>query len=210
MRRLAHVLLLSVALGAAASPVYAQTPAQKRQARQHFDEGKAAFKAGKFRDAVTAFERSYALFGAPEILFMIGQCHNGLGDGARAVEFYRRYLKDKPDAKNRAEVEALIAEAQAKRPPPVPRLAPVPVPPPPIVPTATAEPVTATETSRPFFKSWWFWTGVGAAVVAGVVVGVVASGGPENPRGAAGTIDCSNPQKGCVVLRLGAGWTFGR
>ena len=30
---------------------------------------------------------------------------------------------------------------------------------------------------RPFYKRWPFWTAVGAVIVAGVVIGVVASSG---------------------------------
>jgi tetratricopeptide (TPR) repeat protein len=35
-----------------------------------------------------------------------------------------------------------------------------------------AEPVSA---STPFYKTWWFWTGVGAAVVAGTVTAILIS-----------------------------------
>jgi hypothetical protein len=34
-----------------------------------------------------------------------------------------------------------------------------------------------TETGSPFYKKWWFWTGVGAVVAAGVVTAVALSSG---------------------------------
>lgn len=39
------------------------------------------------------------------------------------------------------------------------------------------EPVAQSGTGGHFYKTWWFWTGVGAVVVAGTVVGVLAAGG---------------------------------
>jgi iron complex outermembrane receptor protein len=225
MRRvLLRVLVITVALGAAAPVAMAQTAAQKKQAKQHFDEGKTLFNLAKFREAIAEFERSYRLFTAPEILFMIGQCHNQLGEPDKALFYYRRYLAEKPNAKNREEVEAIIAEIEAKagrRPAPVP--APLPLPPPPkkepapppppkpkavvvapapvpapapaptpapsVAPAATTFTPTPVDESAPIYKKWWFWSGIGAAVVTVVVIGVAASSGSSTPAGGLGTID---------------------
>jgi hypothetical protein len=48
---------------------------------------------------------------------------------------------------------------------------------------ATAAPVVATvESSRPWYKAWWFWTGTGAVVAGGVATAVVlAMQGPQVP-----------------------------
>ncbi len=35
------------------------------------------------------------------------------------------------------------------------------------------------ETERAFYERWWFWTGVGAVVLGGVIVAIVASGGGQ-------------------------------
>jgi tetratricopeptide (TPR) repeat protein len=35
----------------------------------------------------------------------------------------------------------------------------------------------------PVYATWWFWTGIGAAVAAGVVTAIVLSGGSSNPPG---------------------------
>jgi hypothetical protein len=42
--------------------------------------------------------------------------------------------------------------------------------------------------SRPIFKRWWFWTGAGAIVAAGVVAAILIAR-PGNPQGSLGTID---------------------
>jgi hypothetical protein len=150
MRKLlVTVFVATVALAAMPPAAFAQTAAQKKQAKQHFEDGKAFFTLGKFREAIGEFERSYILFKAPEILFMIGQCHNQLGDLRRAVHFYKTYLAEKPDAKNKDDVEAMIVDLEAKiggrvapvpkAPPPKP--APTPPPPPPPKPVVKATPL---------------------------------------------------------------------
>ena len=45
-----------------------------------------------------------------------------------------------------------------------------------------AAPPAPAATSAPVYKTWWFWTGVGAAVVAGTVAAIViAKGGNGGP-----------------------------
>jgi hypothetical protein len=89
------------------------------------------------------------------------------------------------------------ATATTTPPPPAPAAAPpapasapqaLPVPPPPPAPTPSATAsvapaatlvanpeMPAPATTRPFYKRWPFWTVVGAAIVGGVVIGVVLS-----------------------------------
>ena len=111
------VLTAAIALVALAPGMaHGQPPAlvQKQLAKQHFDEGRTFFDLGRFRDAIGEFKRSYVLFPTPETLFMLGQCHNQLGEPRQAIHFYRRYLEQKGDVADRAEVEVLIREAEAK------------------------------------------------------------------------------------------------
>jgi hypothetical protein len=49
-------------------------------------------------------------------------------------------------------------------------------PPPPTVSLTETPPVPEVEPASPFYKKWWFWTGVGAVVVAGTVTAVVLAG----------------------------------
>jgi hypothetical protein len=65
-----------------------------------------------------------------------------------------------------------------------------PVPTPMVAPPAGVELVAApaapseVQESSPFYKTWWFWTGVGAVVVAGTVTAIVLSsrgGGTDIP-----------------------------
>ena len=70
-------------------------------------------------------------------------------------EYYESYLRDSPQATDRASVEAAIAEERLK------------------LPTARAAKSDSGAEGAPFYKKWWFWTASGAAVVAlGVGLGV--------------------------------------
>lgn len=52
----------------------------------------------------------------------------------------------------------------------------------------SATPVREVQDSPPIYTTWWFWTGVGAAVVAGTVTAVILSsgGGTKNPSSTLG------------------------
>ncbi|HOX44315.1 MAG TPA: tetratricopeptide repeat protein [Myxococcota bacterium] len=88
--------------------------ASKKEARKHFDDGERHFRLGRFADALAAYSRAYEVAPLPGFLFNIGQCHRMLGNHERAVFFYQGYLREKPEAKNRAAVARLIQDSQAK------------------------------------------------------------------------------------------------
>ncbi len=49
---------------------------------------------------------------------------------------------------------------------------------------ATAAPPEAPKTGTPFYRTWWFWTGVGAAVVVGTVTAILLTRGGSEPNSA--------------------------
>ncbi|MBS2029502.1 MAG: tetratricopeptide repeat protein [Deltaproteobacteria bacterium] len=53
---------------------------------------------------------------------------------------------------------------------------------------AASAPTAAVEESPPAYKRWWFWTGIGAAVVAGCATAYVVTL-PRAPDGSLGTIN---------------------
>lgn len=196
-------------------------------ARAHSQEGDSYYKLEKYANAITEYEQAYLAKPDPSFLYNIAQCHRLMGQGAEAIKFYRRFLKDAPTAPNRAVAEKHIRDLEdasagtappatapltASRPPPV---APAPVsvipptePPPaaspptptspspafnPLLPTST--PVSTTPTvengttstqteSHPIYSRWWFWAGVGAVVVGGIVlIAATAKHDPPCPGG---------------------------
>src|SRR5947207_2582797 len=95
------------------------------EARRLYAEGKAEYAQGHYAEAVTLFERSYALSESPALLFNMAQAHRLAGPEHcnDAVALYKSYLQAQPDAENKKEVEERIHElgdcAPEKPPTPV-------------------------------------------------------------------------------------------
>jgi hypothetical protein len=133
----------------------------KQVAKQAYVDGKRHYDVGEFSEALADFKKAYLNYAEPVFLFNIAQCHRQLGDKPAAVRSYRTFLREFPEAPNRATVERIIAELEAPaietpRPPPTvtapPRqpvatssTPPRPTTPPPPEPKTTA-PSTATAT----------------------------------------------------------------
>lgn len=173
------VAALAVALALA-------SPSAADAARALAQRSIVEYDAGDFDKALQDAQQAYELNPIPGILFNLGQCHRALRHWDKAEFFYRGYLRKKADARNRAEVIALIAEMQAKAkeqlappavvaPAPSPILVEAPPPPAPTLSPAPAEAVAATP-SRPVPVGAWVTGGVGvAAIAAGAVFAVLAS-----------------------------------
>ena len=91
----------------------ATNDAQYEAAKKYFDRGVKFFEAENYDAALTEFERAYAhLKGHPKRFFVldnIGQCHERQFRYDKALEYYRRYLKEGGEAaEDRAVVLATI------------------------------------------------------------------------------------------------------
>jgi tetratricopeptide (TPR) repeat protein len=183
-------------------------PARLREARAHYEQAVAYYNLDEYAPALAEFREAYRIKPDPSFLFNIAQCHRRLGQNDAALDYYRKYLRNLPDAPNRADVERMVAELHAKEtapppdasptPTPVVTPAPAPVPPPQLVaPTPAPEaaliamPTPPPPQSSPIYKRWWFWTGVGVIVVSAVVIGVVASS--KGPQPYVGTLGPNLP-----------------
>jgi tetratricopeptide (TPR) repeat protein len=113
--------LLAVPASAVAQPTPAPAPTgepqkldeQKRaEAKRLYEEGLSHYNLGEFDLAIASFRKSYALSQAPGLLFNIAQAFRLKKDYDQATYFYTTYLRLQPDAANRADVEARLAEMQ--------------------------------------------------------------------------------------------------
>lgn len=166
------------------------------------------YNAGQFEIAAEKYAEAYAAYPAPELLFNLGQCQKHLGNHRRAVFLFERYLRNKPNASNKALVQEIIAEerAKAKEQPPErhetggessvetdlqaqradAKNADVfeesrPVPEPADEPSGTA-----------VYERWWFWTAIGAVAVAagGTAVFMATRDDEQNtPSGSLGVVE---------------------
>lgn len=133
-------------------------------------EGSRRYAVGDFRGALEAFKASYLQYEAPETLFNIGQCHRQLGNHAEAARSYRNYLDLAANARDRDEVERLLAEeeaAAAKAPQVVPEK-PTPKPDVKPAPAPTPAPAAGEKKSR----AWVVVLVAALVAVAGAAIGI--------------------------------------
>ncbi|HUT99998.1 MAG TPA: tetratricopeptide repeat protein [Myxococcota bacterium] len=108
-------LLMCAAISLVLCSANAQAGDKKAEARMHFKQAQLAYKLGKFDDALGEYTKAYKLLPLPAFLFNIGQCQRQLKNYGRAIFFFKGYLREKPDAKNRALVGDLIKECLAEK-----------------------------------------------------------------------------------------------
>lgn len=105
---------LPLAVGAllatfAAAPTGAPTPDEQRL----FAEGQRALDTARPRDAITAWKAGYELRRDPAFLVRIGEAQEKAGLPSDALDSYRHYLREAPDAADRAEIVQRIARLDA-------------------------------------------------------------------------------------------------
>jgi len=116
MRRLSALLLSAVLFAGALSlaslarpeTASAQTDAQRTRARAAYTEGQRRFDAGDFAGALTKFEEAYSIVSNPVVLLGVASAQERLGRTADARATLERYLRERPDAPDRADVEGRI------------------------------------------------------------------------------------------------------
>lgn len=196
MRHALIVVLIALVLvnGTARAQVNSAEPASAADdevARGLFQAGKAAYENGKYEDALQLFEQAHARSGRPQLLFNIGQTAERVRQDEKALEVFRAYLTQVPDAPNRVYVEARIEQLEqwvagrGRDVGPVPALAIAPTP---SETARRAQPGTDdpayTESDQPedgaVTSKWWFWTGLGAVVAGGTAVALAVALGGED------------------------------
>jgi len=125
-------------------PVEGRGQAQARtRARELTAQASAAYRAQDFAGALQLFERAHALVPAPELLFNLGQCQRHLRRDAQAQRSFRAYLRARPNAPEREQIERWIARST-----PAPRREPKRTPGSELAPSAARLPVTAAPPAR--------------------------------------------------------------
>ena len=178
----AATTVLSIIL-VALVPRLAHGQSGQERARALNKAGMAEFDLGEYGKAIEDFRQAYELYPDAKILFNAAQAHRKLKLNERALDLYRSYLRNMPNAPNRAVVEELIAElegliAAEKASDGKPPQGVVPPPPAPATAPATRPEVQEAPTvleSR-WYTDTWGWALVGAGVAAGAVgVGFLVS-----------------------------------
>ncbi len=110
-----------VAVCALAAPVLAQNADAMKQAQAAFDAAQTDYLQGKFDEAAAGFQEAYAARPFPQFLYNVGASYHMKGKKAsdvasytKAVEFYKRYLTEEPNATDKATVEKAIGVLEAE------------------------------------------------------------------------------------------------
>ena len=82
------------------------------RARQFFQQGSKLYDVGQFDKAIEAWQHGYEEKPDPSFLFNIAQAFRQKEDPAKALFFYKSYLRNAPKAQNRTDVEQRIAALQ--------------------------------------------------------------------------------------------------
>lgn len=96
-------------LCAARATAQEESSAADEEARMRFEAGSLAYEQGRYEAALNDFRQAYDLSHRPVLLFNIGAAAQNLRRDREALEAFERYLRDLPDAPNRAAVEARVA-----------------------------------------------------------------------------------------------------
>lgn len=189
-----HILLVTALTVTLVAPARAQTVEDPREV-----EGRALFARGEYEKALELFSKLFAEKGDPVYLRNIGRSYQKLRKPARAIDAFQEYLRRGTGiaAEEKVEVEGFIREMEALKreeesrttaaPTPATALVPpvvTPVPPAATAPhlMVTGQPETAEGDRKrdvPVTRRWWFWTAIGAAVVAGTVTVLVLATGKD-------------------------------
>ena len=112
--RRGFVVMVALTLCAlAASPARAQSEAEKKQrAKEHYEIATRFYDVGKYGEAIKEYEVAYMLTGDAALLFNIGQAYRLWDRPDDALRVYKNYLRQRPDAVNRADVERKIADLE--------------------------------------------------------------------------------------------------
>ena len=113
-RPLRLALACALLVAAMSAPALAQPTGDKKKALELYEKGNTQYNLGRWKQAIELFTQAYEIYNAPEFLFNIAQAHRQDGNCSDALFFYRRYLANKPNATNKAEVDGFIKELEGK------------------------------------------------------------------------------------------------
>ncbi|MGE3548240.1 MAG: tol-pal system YbgF family protein, partial [Kofleriaceae bacterium] len=128
------------------------------EARRHYERARKLFDVGRFADALPEFEAAYEAKPLPDFLFNIGQCQRNLGEYDAAIATFEKLLAEQPDDPRADAIKKLIDELATKRDRKKARDLGV---------GGTDPPDPIRTDDAPFYKKWWFWTGVVVVGAAG-------------------------------------------
>jgi tetratricopeptide (TPR) repeat protein len=86
----------------------------RRGARDLYDAGVKHYNVRDYDRAIESFKQAYLLWPSAGLLYNLAQSYRQKGPAScgEAADFYRSYLRERPDAPDRREVETKVAETE--------------------------------------------------------------------------------------------------
>jgi len=84
------------------------------EARRAYDDGRRLFEARSYVEALRRFERAFELGNTAVVLVAIANCHEQTGNYRDAVAALERYLRERADAPDRAQIEQRLTELRSR------------------------------------------------------------------------------------------------
>jgi hypothetical protein len=119
------LIAICIAIGALTGPrAFAQDADALKKAQASFDQAQTDYLQGRYDEAAKEFQEAYAARPFPQFLYNVGAAYHMKGKKAsdveaygKAVEFYKKYLVEEPNAADKPKVEKAIGvlEAEIKR-----------------------------------------------------------------------------------------------
>ncbi|HSD22191.1 MAG TPA: PEGA domain-containing protein [Anaeromyxobacter sp.] len=84
------------------------------EAKACFRKGAELYRAKQYREAIAEFEAAYRLKPAGAIHYNVAQCRERLGEWPAAIRSYHDYLRETPEANDRAVVRAAVKKLEER------------------------------------------------------------------------------------------------
>jgi tetratricopeptide (TPR) repeat protein len=111
---LAAAVIAAPTVGIVARAQPRENPIER--ARHHMEMGQEAFAEGDYELATERFVDAYSASPFPAFLYNAALAREKIGDNAEAVNLYRRYLEEEPQASDAAQVQLKIRSLLAEAP----------------------------------------------------------------------------------------------
>lgn len=108
-----QILLVAITVGTFADAQTSQPSPSVDTARARYETGVAAYRAGRYREAVDAFLAADRLSPRAALSFNIARAYDKLEDVAKALEYYRDYLRREAAPQNGAETRTRVSQLEA-------------------------------------------------------------------------------------------------
>lgn len=109
---LVAALLLGSSAASAESGVSSDLPTPAR-AQAQYEQGVEAYRHKRYRKAIHLFLSADELVPSPALTFNAARAYEKLGEPARALEYYREYLRRGADTSNADQVQKRVQELEA-------------------------------------------------------------------------------------------------